>query len=187
MKITKILTNTFVIFSGTISFMIIVIIAVIQIYNLTLNDSKRNHQLQQMEMAKAAGNGIRIYLDHIVKDMQLLTYFEGIQELEPNSVSNNVNHLFNHYEREEVLSIFITDLDANIIHIKGDSLPYWTMSLLNEQVNKSQYFYDFQNCWYSRIDSREQDDLSGGMVFIMAIPILNDLNYTSQTVCLQKV
>ncbi len=168
------------IFSGTITFMVIVIIAVIKIYSLTLIDSKKNHQLQQMEMAKATGNGIRIYLDHLVEDMRLLTNFEGIKDLELNSLSINVNHLLNHYDREEVLSIFITDSDANLIHIKGDSLPYWIMPLLKEQMNKSQNVNDWNDCWYSLVNSRDENDIEGGMVFIMAIPILNDLNNTNQ-------
>jgi len=110
--------------------MILVIIAVIKIYDLTLNDSKKSHQLQQMEMAKAAGNGIRIYLDHFVEDMRLLKNYEGIQNLEPISVSTNINYIFNHYETETVLSIFITDSESNIIHKKGDSLPNWIMPLV---------------------------------------------------------
>lgn len=177
MKITRLLTNTFVIFFGTITFMILVIIAVIKIYNLTLNDSKKSHQLQQMEMAKAAGNGIRIYLDHLVEDMHLLTYFEGIQTLKKSSLQTNVNHLFNHYEQEGVLTIFITDTDANVVYLKGDSLPHWILPLLKEQLDKSQNIND---CWYSRVESKNEDDVEGGMVFIMAIPILHDLNNTNQ-------
>ncbi|MBU2506584.1 MAG: sensor histidine kinase [Bacteroidetes bacterium] len=176
MRIVKILTNAFVIISGTITFMIMVIIAVIKIYDLTLNDSKRSHQLQQMEMAKAAGNGISTHLDHIVKDMHLLTDFEGIQDLEPSSVSTNVNHLFNHYDREDVLSIFIADSDANLIHIEGDSLPDWIMPLLKKQIDNSRYVNDWNNCWYSLVDHKDQDDFAGGMVFIMVIPILPELD-----------
>ena len=180
MKITKILTNTFVIFSGTITFMIIVIIAVIKIYDLTLNDSKKSHQLQQMEMAKAVGNGLTIYLDHLVEDMYLLTYFEGTQTLKKSSVQTNANHLFKHYEREAVLSIFITDTKANLVHLEGDSLPTWIMSLLKDRMEWSQNIKDQQYCWYSHVDTKNEDDLEDAMVFFMVVPILRNFNNTKQ-------
>ena len=57
--------------------MVIFIFAVYKIYNLTLNDAKMNHQLQQMEMVKAASTGMSYFLEHLAEDMNVLNFYPG--------------------------------------------------------------------------------------------------------------
>jgi hypothetical protein len=50
------------------------------IYTLTLEDAKKNHQMQQLEMAKVVSEGTRYFIYHLVKDMELLTTNAGLAD-----------------------------------------------------------------------------------------------------------
>ena len=65
-------TIRFLFISGTVFIAIFFIVMVINTYDYILNDAKKNHQMQQMEMAKAAASGISSYLTGLADDMHFL-------------------------------------------------------------------------------------------------------------------
>ncbi|MGB5849574.1 MAG: hypothetical protein WBH40_13860, partial [Ignavibacteriaceae bacterium] len=59
----KIIFNKYSLIVGTIIFVIIFASLISEIYKRTLDDTKRDHQLQQLEMSKTAAKGINYLLD----------------------------------------------------------------------------------------------------------------------------
>ncbi len=177
----KIKNFKFWIFAGTIAFMIIFIFAVVKIYEVTLNEAKNSHQLQQMEMAKAATAGISNYLEHLVEDMHLLANFPGLQRLEKKSIKIYVNYIFNHYRSETVKSVFIANIDADIVYSEGDLLPGWIAPLVNRQIEWTKKLTNRWTCWYSQVRLSEDHSSDSGFSFIMLIPILLDPNYSDNS------
>jgi len=163
----------FWIFTGTIALMIIFIFAVFKIYQLTLNDAKMNHQLQQKEMAKAATNGISYFLNHLAEDMYILNFFPGLRSLNQEFIHANVNYLLNHHRGEVIKSIFITDLDAKIVYSNGDSLPEWITPIVIKQIEWARRPENRVNCWYSQVRQTNQNEIDDGLSFIMLTPILH--------------
>lgn len=168
----KIKSNTVWIFCLTLAFMLIFLYAVIKIYNLTLSESKKSHQLQQMEMAKAAATGISTYLTHIEEDMHLLSFFPEIQFLNKNSVQLYVDYFLEHYEKEAVKAIFVTDINANIVYSKGDSLPMGSSFVINKQINWAKKPENKLNCWYSQV---RPNSSAGEFYFLMLTPLVQKL------------
>jgi signal transduction histidine kinase len=164
----------FWIFTGTIVLMIIFIFAVFKIYQLTLNDAKMNHQLQQMEMAKAATTGISYFLEHLAEDMDILNFFPGLRSLNEEFIHLNVNYLLNHHRGEVIKSIFITDLNAEIVYSNGDSLPEWIAPLVSKQIEWAKRPENRVNCWYSQVRLTNENEIDKGFSFIMLTPILQE-------------
>jgi signal transduction histidine kinase len=167
----KIQSNTFWIFGGTITFIVIFLFAVVKIYDITLNETKNSHQLQQMEMAKAATIGISTYLDHIVEDMHLFTFIPELQYRERNVIQSYVDYIFKHYDQEAVKAIFVTDLEAKIIYSIGDSLPDWVPMVIKEQMELEIKSTSIHSCWYSPVLSNFEGIIESGMSFLMIIPL----------------
>ena len=90
--------------SGTVFIAIFFIVMVINIYDYTLNDAKRNHQMQQMEMAKAAASGIGTYLNGLADDMNFLSGYPGVKELDKEAIKTNADLLLDHYNDKIVIS-----------------------------------------------------------------------------------
>jgi signal transduction histidine kinase len=170
----------FLIFTGTIAFMIIFIFAVFKIYQLTLNDAKTNHQLQQMEMAKAATTGISYFLEHLAEDMHVLNFFPGLRFLNEEFIHSNLNFLLNHHRGEVIKSIFITDLDAEIVYSKGDSLPEWVARTVEKQIDWARRPENNENCWYSQVLLTKENEIDQGFSFIMLTPILQEKKGTNE-------
>lgn len=176
----RIQTNRYLILSGTVTLIVIFLFAVIKIYELTLNEAKNSHQLQQMEMAKAATIGISTYLDHIVEDMRLLAFYEKYINPDKKNIRSNVDYFYDHYEQEAVKAIFITDEFANIIYSHGEFMPEWIIPLLKDQLDRIQKPDNMDNCWFSPVQATFKDDVEKGMSFLIIIPLIQTLNSSDQ-------
>jgi signal transduction histidine kinase len=148
--------------SGTIIVTVIFIYAVLQIYEITLSDAKKNHQLQQMEMAKAASLGISIYLNQLKDDLYLFSNFPGVKDYDKKSFTNGASLLYNHYNEKIVEKIFIIHRGQKFIYPQGE-LPAWVKeSLILE--SPSAFFY-------SPINSLNEKDTSSVFYFFMTLPL----------------
>ncbi len=97
-----------------------------KIYNLTLEEAKKNHQLQQLEMAKAVAQGIDYFMQHLISDMKLLTNDPILNENNPERVYSALKYFQKNYDTTIIKSIFLTDTSASILYSTGASLPTWT-------------------------------------------------------------
>jgi signal transduction histidine kinase len=151
--------------SGTVVVTVIFIYAVLLIYEITLSDAKKNHQLQQMEMAKAAVLGISIYLNQLKDDIYLFSEFPGVKDYDNESFLKGASLLYNHYNEKIVEKIFIKTKDENIIFPEGDVIPDWISKDLESKIIPSFY--------YSPIQPSDEKDTSGIFYFYMSLPIYN--------------
>ena len=51
-----------------------------RLYTVTLEDAKKSHQMQQLQMAKVVAEGINYFMEHLVRDMILLTENSKIKD-----------------------------------------------------------------------------------------------------------
>jgi signal transduction histidine kinase len=139
------------IISGMIAFAVVSFILILKIYNVTLQETKTTHQQQQMQMAKTAVQGIKYYLGHLVGDMYLLHDILNNQNYNNEEAQLNLDYYLNHYEKNIVRSIFVTDTSEDIIYTTSTLLPNW----INIEM---QMFVDSgDSIWYSMIKPYDEE------------------------------
>lgn len=145
-------------------------VAVLKIYDYTLSDAKRTHQLQQMEMVKAATAGISIYLNMLAEDLKLLLSYPGVSVFNPNSVREGTNFLYDHYSDKIIKSVFLLDSSASLIYFKGINPSSIKIDTRGKEKNK------YKSVWLSPIEPNVDDDIESGLSFIMLIPLFNSFD-----------
>ena len=164
-------SNTFWIFISTFTLMVIFLFAVLKTYDLTLNETKKSHQLQQMEMAKAASNGIHIYLELMIEDMYLLASILGSWEKSKKENRKSVDNIFSHYKKKIIKTIFLANVEGTIIYTKGDSLQLWAKSMIDGQKYWVQNPENWGKYWISKVRPNIENDVEQGMSFLMLVPL----------------
>ncbi|HET55420.1 MAG TPA: sensor histidine kinase [Ignavibacteria bacterium] len=130
-----------------------------KIYNITLDEAKRMHQRQQMELAKSASNGIRFYMEHLVRDIK----YASLHAANPGELENL---FYNQTERHIVKSIFVASEAGELITIFGDELP----PILNSIFSDPNYNLSGRassGLFYSEIYPSNPDEDPGPLFFIM--------------------
>ncbi len=163
--------------AGTILVSIIFIFAVLSIYDYTLSDVKKTHQLQQMEMAKTAASGISIHLNMLKENLELLLEYPGAKALVFNSVKEGVNFLYNHYSDKIIKSVFLLDSSIALIYSKGLAPPLQRIDAAGIVSN-----YTDGNVWVSSIESNIYDDIESGLSFMMLIPLFDSAGENESSV-----
>jgi len=158
------IVNKYSIVAGMIVFAVVSILLIIKIYNLTLQDSKTTHQLQQMQMAKTAVQGIKYYVYHLVGDIHLLAFQLNNQLDKPDEVQSHLSNFLNHYNENIVRSIFITDTSTNVLYAIGDSLPGWIKSEIRKMTETSNSVY------YSAVMPFNTEVENEKLFFIILVP-----------------
>jgi signal transduction histidine kinase len=170
----KLRSTTLWILTGTFTLAIIFLFAVLKIYQLTLIEAKKSHQLQQMEMARAASLGINTYLDHIVEDMNFITFFPEIQILDTDGAAQIIEYFFNHYEKEAVRTIFIADDSGNVFYSEGAELPSWISTQLKNQLQWKEWIENWRDSWFSQVKPVNETNTTSNLSFIILVPIISD-------------
>ena len=165
------LASNISIITVTLAFMIFFLYAVIQIYTLTLNEAKKSHQQQQMEMAKAVALGIDTYLHHIIEDMRLLNLISEIGPGNYSSLQSNIDNILAHYEKKMVASIFISDIEGNIRYFKGEIHPDWLRSFIAEQIPKLTKPGLLYSSWFSPVRPNSNNIIDSGISFAVIAPL----------------
>ena len=152
--------------SGTVFIAIFFIVMVINIYDYTLNDAKKNHQMQQMEMAKAAVSGISIYLSGLTDDMRLLSNYPGVKNFDKKIIKTNTDLLLDHYNDKIVKTIFILDGEGRPVYYTGANPPaslYYgpDFDIKALQNNVPRFF---------KIEPFYRGNIKSGLIFVMLMP-----------------
>jgi len=139
---------------------------VINTYDYILNDAKKNHQMQQMEMAKAAASGIGTYLNGLADDMHFLSGYPGVKELDKKVIKTNADLLLDHYNDKIVKTIFVLDGEGRPVYYTGTNPPaslyYGPDFKIGElQNNVPRYF---------KIEPFYGNNVKSGLIFVMLMP-----------------
>ncbi len=175
----KIFFNKYSLIVGTIIFVLIFAFLISEIYKRTLDDTKRDHQLQQLEMSKTAAQGINYLLDHLFNDMKFLANYTKTKKEE----SNFPDYFLSTYETSLVRSIFITDENIKILNSTGEPFPDWAISYLEEIIKTNFIVTGIDNYWLSPVIRDESFEENTDLYFLMLVPIISEPenNYHSLT------
>jgi signal transduction histidine kinase len=175
----KIIFNKYSLIIGTIIFVLLFAFLISEIYKRTLEDTKKDHQLQQLEMAKTAAQGINYLLDHLFNDMKLIANYAVAKK----EGANFPEYLLSTYEPSLVRSIFITDENIKILNSTGEPFPDWALSDLEEIIKINFNVTGTDNYWLSPVIRAEAFEENTDLYFLMVVPIISEPknNYYSYT------
>ena len=168
----KVIFNKYSLIIITILFVIISAFLINDIYRRTLDDTKKDHQLQQLEMSKTAAQGINYLLDHFFSDMKFLSaQYKNRNDI--SSISSMPGYSLNTYEPSLVRSIFITDNNLNIANTTGKTLPNW-VKLSLRKIFKDEIRETKSNLLLSPVIRNEMAEGNTDLYFIMLVPLFNN-------------
>ena len=164
--------NKYWFISGTIAFIVIFTFLVTDIYEQTLDETKRDHQLQQLEMAKTAAQGINYLIEHLFSDMRFLAaYIDSKKEAFDLPISHS-GYFFNSYESSLVSTVFITDQNAQIQILAGEPFPDWALQSVQKLISTTTSVKDSNEYWLSPVIRDESNEDNTELFFIMLKPII---------------
>jgi signal transduction histidine kinase len=146
-----------------------------EIYLRTLEDNKKDHQEQQLEMVKNGAQGINYLIEHISKDMKFLTVFPNITNLDSNSSPLFIDYFLSTYEPSLVRTIFFANRNGKIRYAAGEPYPVWSLSHLKQVVDLAQISGN-NNYLLSPIIRDESIEDNNELYFIMLTPIASVQN-----------
>jgi signal transduction histidine kinase len=175
-QIRKKRTHTFWIFIGTIIFVLLIGFTAIKIYQVALDETKRNHQLLQKDMADAAATGIKYYLENLANGLQLLAAFHRLQKFERDLLRNPVNDLYRHAKDYGVKTIFVANIDTEIIYSTTNTIPTEVKPLLHEQIHWTRNPDNWGKAWYSAVWPKEINNSHSELYFLILVPLVKYLH-----------
>ena len=175
-QIRKKRTHTFWIFVGTIIFVLLIGYSAVKIYHIALDETKRNHQLLQKDMADASAAGIKYYLENLANDLQLLTAFHRLQKFERDLLRDPVDDLYRHAKEYGVITIFVANIDTEIIYSTTTTIPTDVKPLLHEQIQWIRNPDNWGTAWYSAIWPEEINNSHSELYFLILVPLVKYLN-----------
>jgi len=164
----KIVFNKYNLIIGTVIIALIFALLTSEIYRHTLDDTKRDHQIQQLEMSKTVAKEINYLLDHIFNDMKFISNNAKTNE----EKSNFPEYFLSTYEPSLVRSIFISDEQARISNLHGDPFPDWAKSQLKFFFKSNTVAGDTENYWISPVIREESVEENTDLYFLMFVPII---------------
>lgn len=167
----KLLFNKYTFIFSIIIFILVSAFLISDIYKRTLDDTKKDHQLQQLEMSKTAAQGINYLLDHFFSDMRFLAAQAEKNYNDIHTFSSMPDYFLNTYETSLVRTIFITDNNINILHFSGEPFPDWAKIKLGMFVKK-EIGATYNKYWITPIIRDESIDKNTDLYFIMLVPVL---------------
>ena len=165
------LTIKISILAGTALIAAVFLLTVIKMYEDTLDDAKQSHQLQQMEMAKAAANGINSYLFNIVNDMHLLSYYPGVQNMERDALRMHAEYFLKHYISGAVRTIFFCDKSAGLKYSAGETEPSWVIPAVKKAADSLKHESANSGYWFSEVHPLENNNPRTGLAFVILTPV----------------
>lgn len=142
-----------------------------KIYSVTIDDAKKNHQTQQLQMAKVVSSGINYFMDHLVNDMILLIDNTKVNQGNSDYLNKLITHFRKQYDHAIINSVIISDSSGKISYSAGLLLPDWINNKLNKLISeylKSESNYKFI---LSEIYPQNLDDIKSEKLFLVVLPI----------------
>jgi signal transduction histidine kinase len=166
----KIVFNKYSLIIGTVIIALIFAFLTSEIYERTLDDTKKDHQLQQLEMSKTVAKEINYLLDRIFNDMKFISNYAKTKE----EKFNYPEYFLSNYKPSLVRSIFILDEEARISNLHGEPFPDWAKSQLEYFFKKNIFAGSTDKYWLSPVIRDESVEENTELFFLMTVPILND-------------
>jgi signal transduction histidine kinase len=175
-QIRKKRTHTFWIFIVTIIFVVLIGYSAVKIYHVALDETKRNHQLLQKDMADASAAGIKYFLENLANDLKLLAAFHRLQKFERDLLFDPVIDLYSNAKNYGVRTIFVANLETEIIFSTSKTIPGGVRHLLKQQIQWACDPGNWGTAWYSAVMPEQMDDGRKELCFLILVPLVKHLN-----------
>lgn len=142
-----------------------------KIYSVTIDDAKKNHQNQQLQMAKVVSSGINYFMDHMVKDLSLLIENANIKQFSPVILNSMIHKFRQQYDQVIINSIIISDTSGKILYSTDENLPAWINIKLNQMVSEYLKSDEDKKFILSEILPQNSDDFTSEKLFLVVLPI----------------
>ena len=162
-------------FITLISITVLFLFLVNKIYSLILEDTKKSHQMQQLEMAKVVSEGISFYMDHLVKDMDFLTNNPKLEE-DNNELKKLIDNFRISYDQTIISTIIIADSTSNIIYYTGKKPPDWMPDRLKELVDLFKNKSTIDKFLSSEVLPEKFDDTNSEKSFLIVLPLKKSID-----------
>lgn len=145
----QIQTHTLWILIGTLVFVMLIVYASIKIYKIAQEETRRNHQLLQKEMAMVSVSGMNHYLSHVSEDLKLLMNSPCLRSMERVKYESFLKNFFEVHSASNLRAIFIADSDFDLLYAMPDSI---SNCLAGFPINNlSDLQLDSNQVWYSPV------------------------------------
>ena len=138
-----------------------------KIYTVTLEDAKKNHQLQQLQMAKIVGEGINYFMEHLVNDMSLLVSNSKIITNEESILKQYINHYQADYNKKIISTVLIFDVSSKVLYSAGVNPPDWVTKQSNIIIKNLSSDTNRNNYSASEIFPNKSNDFTSGKSFLI--------------------
>ncbi len=158
--------------SGILLLVFLFLYLVNRVYNHTLEDAKRNHQLQQLEMAKSVAQGINFFIEHLIRDMKLLTHNPEVLNLPQKNGYASLRFFKQNYDSTIIRTVFLADSSGGILFSTGNNLPHWAkqrIQVLTSDITKTDSEYVF-----SDVMPDNKKDMNSPKSFLMIVRLSKD-------------
>ncbi|MBN2008732.1 ATP-binding protein [candidate division KSB1 bacterium] len=169
----KVRAQTIWIGIGTFLFLLLITYSANKIYRIALDETKRNHQLLQKDMANAAANGISHYLSHIAHDLLAVNSFQQSPLIDQSVFINFIDNLSDHAMMDGVRAIFYSDVGGNVLHTTNDSLNSIITAMFNDRVDWKRNFTDSANIWFSGVMPIDVNGRDSDLYFMVVTPLVH--------------
>jgi signal transduction histidine kinase len=157
------------IISGTLTFVIVFAFLIVEIYTRTIEDEKKDYQLQQLEMAKNAALGIGYLLDHLSSDIRFLSSLPQIKKTDSNSIKY-LNEFLEAFEFPVISNSFITDRYGNILY-STRATPNWIKRYTVKSVPPEK-----RTSFLTSVIRDEESKNNSEIFFLIKIPVMDNIS-----------
>lgn len=140
------------------------------IYSLILEDTKKSHQMQQLEMTKVVSEGISFFLDHLVKDMNFLTSNPKLKD-DKIKLKELIDNFRISYDKKIISTIIIADSTSNIVYYTGKKPPDWVVDNMKELVNGFDNKSTINKFLTSEVLPEKIEDINSEKSFLIVLPL----------------
>jgi len=142
-----------------------------KLYTVTLEDAKKNHQMQQLQMSKVVAEGINYFMEHLVKDMILLTENSKIRDSKDLLLKDFIDHYRVNLDKTIISSIIISDSSSRIVYYTGKLPPHWVEKKLSEMQPQFSSKIFKNEFLASEILPENLDNTKSERSFLIVLPI----------------
>lgn len=130
-------------------------------YNISLEETKKAHQLKQLELVKAASSGLELYINQLANDLEYFSKFPPTKKY--------FNQYYQYQIRKEVVqSVFGITSEGQLDFYFGKKIANNTIKSIDSLIS-----IDNSNsniCLFSDVINIGQNKNSDSLVFFMIIP-----------------
>ncbi len=168
----RIRTHTLLILIGMLFFVILIIYASIKIYKIALDETKRNHQLLQREMAMVSVSGINHYLSHVSEDLKFLMNSPCLKSMVRSNYESFLENFFDVHKASNLRAIFIADSNFNMLYAMPESISkclaeFPVDNLIDLQLDSNQV-------WYSPVFPQTNANCPSQLSYLMVVRLIEN-------------